>query len=320
MNYIFLNPYLGFGGLEIQMNKRAEDALKAGHKALVVTYPDSRAEEYCILNNIPYHHFRIGYKYFDIKAIIKLGKIFKNFQSDICVIGKTEHLNIAITARNLFSPKTAVVLYQQMQSGLKKKDWFHNRIYRNLDGAVTIAQYMKHLLSDNTIFPYEKITVIPYGLKTDSFNPANFNKSLQREKYQINHDEFVVGCVARIEPHKDQLLLIEAFAEAKIGKSSLVLVGNIDNNEYFKLLQDKVNELNLNKKVKFISFSENIQEIMNSFDGFVLPSRSETLGLVVMEAMAAGLPVIATRSGGVVELIDENETGLFFEPGDGIKP
>ncbi len=316
MKYIFLNPYSGFGGLEIQMIKRAEDAIKAGHEALVVTYPGTRAEDYCIKNKIPHRSLKILSRYYDTKAIYYLGKLFKEFDADLCIIGKTIHINSCMLARNIFFKKTALVLYQQMQSGVKKIDWFHNRLYRSLDGAVVIAEYMKHQLAKNTVFPFEKIAVIPCGIDIEKFNPKNFDKSALREKFLLRDDDFIVGCVARIEPQKDQMTLINALGNSEIKNFVLVLIGNIDDSEYFKKLQEKVTELKLSQRVKFLYFSNNIPELMNCFDVFVLPSLCETLGLVVIEAMAGGLPVVATRSGGVVEIIKENETGFFFEPAE----
>lgn len=314
LDYIFLNPFPGYGGLEIQMVKRAFDVISHGHNAIVLNLPGSKAEHYCRKLNVPSLPFKTGRKYFDILAIIKLGKIFKKLKPDICIVGKTELLNTAVSARNLYSKKTALILYQQMQSGVKKIDFFHNRLYGNLDGAIVIAEYMKHQLAANTVFPIEKIAIIPCGTNFDEFRPDRFKRAEVREKFGLPVDSLIIGCVGRIDPQKDQLTAIEAYAKANLENSRLIFAGNTDDLQYLQKLNQRATDLGISEKIVFFPFTEDIAELMNCFDIFVLPSLCETLGLVVIEAMAAELPVIATRSGGVTEIIKNEETGFFFEP------
>ncbi|MFN3780845.1 MAG: glycosyltransferase family 4 protein, partial [Candidatus Kapaibacteriota bacterium] len=226
----------------------------------------------------------------------------------------TNLLPIAVFTKQLNKNYPKIIFYQQMQSGIKKKDIYHNWIYRNLDGAIVLTDIMKQMLTETTKINPEKVFVVPYGVDWEKFQQEKINRIQNRRIYNISLDAFVVGCIGRIEPLKGQDTLIEAFAMAQIENSLLVLVGNIDDKRYFKKLDILVRRLGIEDRIKFISFDFDISKIMSTFDVFVMPSLSETFGLVLIEAMASSLPVIATRSGGVPEIIDDGKNGLLFEP------
>lgn len=310
MNICFLVNLPGFGGLEIQTILRAKDAVELGFNSIVVTKKNTRANNFCKQLNLA--HVEIS-DFFFYQAT-QLRKIFTKFNIDICIAPKTNLLPVAVFAKKMNKNYPKVVFYQQMQSGIKKKDIYHDLIYKNLDGAIVLTNIMKQMLIETTKINPEKVFVVPYGVDWEKFEKEKINKIVNRKAYNIPPDAFVVGCIGRIEPLKGQETLIEAFATAKIENSLLVLVGNIDDKNYFKKLSLLSKRLKLEDKIKFIDFNSEISKIMSTFDVFVMPSLSETFGLVLIEAMACSLPIIATRSGGVPEIINDGENGLLFEP------
>ncbi|MCX6154883.1 MAG: glycosyltransferase family 4 protein [Candidatus Kapabacteria bacterium] len=357
-NYLVFCPLDSFGGLEMQSAKRASDAVRYGNSAVLVCKQNSRLHKYAGKLNLNCEFLNVQFKYIDISAAIKLGGLFKKYKTDICIVPTTKDLSIAVLARNLFSKKTKIVLYQQMQSGLRKIDFFHNWIYRNLDYAIVITEQMKLQLPQSTIFPSDKISVIPCGIESEHFLNRNkvedrivFNEILKAgidanaEIPKVNNGEgdfcicrngnyqtsdssvskqiftlhiFIIGYIARFDQHKDQLTAVKAFAKADIPDSLLVLVGeeSIGQSGYTEQVTDLIEKEGLSNKVLILPFNDEIPALMSSFDLFILPSRSETLGLVLIEAMMAACPVIGTNSGGVPEIIKHNETGLLFEQTD----
>jgi len=124
-------------------------------------------------------------------------------------------------------------------------------------------------------------------------------------------------CVGRLSPEKGQIGLLEAFAaiQAQGIKAELVLVG--DGPERFRI-EKKVNELGLGPGVTLkgrLDEQTTLLEIATS-DLLVLPSFIEGLPIVLMEAMALGVPVVATRVAGIPELITDEKEGLLFRPAD----
>ena len=301
----------------MQMTKRAADALANGDNALAITLHDTKADRYVRDHGIPRENLKVKMKYLDPIAIKKLGEYFVSYDADICIVSQSYHLSIAVAARNLYSNDTAIVFYQQMQSGIKKKDLFHNWIYKNVDGSVVLTDRMKRELGENTIFPRDKISVIPCGIDIERFSEKR-DKMACREEFYLPKDKAIFGYIARIDPHKAQSTAIKAFAEANIPDTYLIFCGDINNADYFNSLKEMIDRYDLNDKIKFLPFTKKVPELMQALDIFIMPSRSETLGLVTIEAMASGKPVIATRSGGVPEIIDHNENGLLFPHEDHI--
>lgn len=314
-NFIFLIPNRAFGGLEIQMVKRADDALTLGHNTIFISHPGSRSELLAKESNIRTESIEIKSRYIDIPAIVKLGKLMRKNKTHICVVGKTDYLSQAILARNIFSRKTVIIFYQQLESIYMKKDLFHNWVYRNLDVAVVLTQIMKDALPEYTIFDKSKIEVIPYGLDLNLFNPDKHNKLECRKKFNLPEDKLLIGVPGRISEAKGQHIAIEALKKSNLKDVLLVFCGDKVVAWYDEIMS-RATELDIADKIIHIPFTNDMPEFMNAMDISILPSKREAFGLVVTEAMASGLPVIATNAGGVPELIQHDKNGQLFEPFD----
>lgn len=147
-------------------------------------------------------------------------------------------------------------------------------------------------------FPARLLRWIPYGIEPRA--PAS----------PPRREALVVGTAANLEPWKGIDVLLDACARVE---TPLVLEVFGDGAER-AALESRAARLDVN--ARFHGFVVNLPERLGRLDLFVLPSRGDNLPLAVMEAMAAGLPVVATRVGGVPELVAEEETGLLVEPND----
>ncbi|OGU15570.1 MAG: hypothetical protein A2X61_06465 [Ignavibacteria bacterium GWB2_35_12] len=315
---MFIVPGFGFGGLEMQTVYRANDAIELGYNAFLICDKYSRTFDFSLLQGINTYPIKQRIKYFDLFYSMKLSKLFMRHDINICVVSSTKALSLTIIARKFSTNKPKIILYQHMQSGLKKKDWFHNWIYRNIDGVIVITQKMKEELKTTTIFNEDKIEVVTLGIHLHKFNPKNHNKQLTKKLFNLPDDKFIIGCVGRLDIHKDQLTAIKALSLINNENIILVLVGNKENEyvDYYNQMLELINRLDLHNRVIILPFTDRVPELMNCFDILVHPARSETFGLVIIEAMASGLPVIATNSGGVPEIITHNENGYLFEQCD----
>jgi sugar transferase (PEP-CTERM/EpsH1 system associated) len=123
----------------------------------------------------------------------------------------------------------------------------------------------------------------------------------------IPEDAFVVGSVGRLDPIKNFPAFVEA-ARRLGARARFVLVG--DGPERARL------ESLAGGAVKFLGEREDVPDLFRAFDLFVLPSLNEGVSNTILEAMASGLPVVATRVGGNVELVEEGRTGTLVPPGD----
>lgn len=126
---------------------------------------------------------------------------------------------------------------------------------------------------------------------------------------------FIVGTVGRLQPEKDQTTLVRAFAHAlqQRPRLRLVLAGD---GPLRTAVEAEVNALGLHDKVWLAGMRSDVPAVLQGLHVFVLPSRAEGISNTILEAMASGLPVVATAVGGNPELVVEGQTGLLVPPAD----
>jgi glycosyltransferase involved in cell wall biosynthesis len=156
--------------------------------------------------------------------------------------------------------------------------------------------------------------VIHNGVDTRRFEPNGEARSATRKELGLPQDSFVVGTVGRLVPIKDHqtllnaaALLIERGADVRV-----LLVGSGPERE--NLQRQATNALE--GRVCFVGDSSRVPQMLNAMDVFVLPSLKEGMSNTLLEAMASGLPVLATNVGGNPEIVENDVNGCLFTPGD----
>ena len=168
---------------------------------------------------------------------------------------------------------------------------------------------------------FQQKAVIYNGLELDRFVPHEGDNSTFREQCGIKEGIFTIGVVARVVPAKGQHILIQSLAEVVKTNPNVcaLIVGDAKSENtysYLAELEKQVAEFQLTDNVVFTGYVENITELYASLDLVVLPSLAEPFGRALIEAMAMGKPVVATRAGGAVEVVDDGVTGLLVPPDD----
>jgi glycosyltransferase involved in cell wall biosynthesis len=163
----------------------------------------------------------------------------------------------------------------------------------------------------------KNISVIHSGVDLNCFKRSATESNPERNKFGISPDSLVVGYVGWLIPIKGVTYLVNAMAEVvhRHPNSLLVLVGKGDEKGAEEIkLKEQVENLGLADNVRFLGWRPDVDEIMGCFDIFVLPSLNEGMGRVLVEAMSAGLPVVASRVGGIPDLVKHGENGLLVPP------
>jgi sugar transferase (PEP-CTERM/EpsH1 system associated) len=180
---------------------------------------------------------------------------------------------------------------------------------------VAVSDDLRSWLIDDVGISSAKVAQIINGVDTDFYSPSNQRQST-RARLGIEPDSFVVGTVGRLDPVKDHETLLKAFHSASTSnehrKLVLIVVGTGPLEERLKALSK---ELNISAHIHFVGQQEDMQSLYQSMDIYVLPSIAEGISNTILEAMASGLPIIASNVGGNLELVEQGRNGFFFSPG-----
>ncbi len=199
------------------------------------------------------------------------------------------------------------------------KGWLKKKLLQGVSKVIAISEKNKELLSVLHPSLENRITMIHNGIDTTWFESQllSFSKSDREEfrKDTFHTDSLtpIITCVAELHPRKGIHYLL--YAAQKLGKEreniKIVIVGSGQEMETYKHF---IKTYQLEEYVLLLGRRHDIPQILKSSDIFILPSLNEAFGLVLLEAMMAGLPIIATRSGGVPEIIEHQENGLLIPP------
>ncbi len=182
------------------------------------------------------------------------------------------------------------------------------------DGVTSISQYLK----DKTLEDFgitRDIAVIPNFVNCDVYSPVrdDATRSEARKKL-VGADEPILIHLSNFRPVKRVVDVVKVFAQvAHAMPAQLVLVGDGPDRSAAEWL---THDLGLQGRVHFLGKQDRVNELLPLADLMVMPSQLESFGLAALEAMACKVPCIATRVGGVPELIDHGETGLLYAVGD----
>jgi glycosyltransferase involved in cell wall biosynthesis len=191
--------------------------------------------------------------------------------------------------------------------------WVSRRATRMIAISDAVNAYARNHLN----MPADRVTTVHYGVEPRPYEQVS--ESLRqdlRAEWGIPPDAWVIGTVARLVPQKTLHVLLNAYAQYRVQArqvSRLVLVGRGPLEAELKALSG---QLGLENEIIWAGFREDIPAVMNALDAFVLTSSYEGFGLVLLEAMAAARPVVASRVSAIPEIVQDGMTGLLCESGD----
>jgi glycosyltransferase involved in cell wall biosynthesis len=215
-----------------------------------------------------------------------------------------------------FRGDSTILTQQGFFKRILRKLWL-TWVYKNVDVALFPGEANKQYSLEYGL-KQDQLKWMPHAIDNDRFfsNDKILNEAIVlREKLNISSEEVVFLFAGKLEPIKQPVMLIDAFNLANLTKAKLVILGN---GSLEILLKNKGRN---NSNIIFVDFQN--QSAMPAWyamsDVFVLPSKSETWGLAINEAMAAGKPVIASEAcGATLNLVKPNQTGFVFKSNDPI--
>ncbi|MEZ4330516.1 MAG: glycosyltransferase [Myxococcota bacterium] len=221
-------------------------------------------------------------------------------------------------AMNVFGGAAAVLARVRAVSTIHGKHWIADRqrraiAYRVLDrvgvGVVAVSQDLASYLADGLGLGRSRIEVIHNGIPIP--DASTTDREAVRRSLGLPAEGPLLLAVGNLYAVKDHANLLCALARLPGARVAIAGRGEEEAN-----LRRLMKDLAIESRVHLLGLRDDVVRLLAAADVFVQPSRSEGLPLAVLEAMAAGLPVVATRVGGMAEAIAEEETGLLVPPGD----
>jgi glycosyltransferase involved in cell wall biosynthesis len=185
--------------------------------------------------------------------------------------------------------------------------------WRRVDQVLSVSADLTSRMAAEMRFPVERIRTIRNGVDLSRF--AQRDRRGARELLQLPPDALVIGTVGRLVPVKNQALLLDAIA--RLHAEGIHVVGLLAGDGPLRQeLTARADALGIAAFVRFLGERQDVERVFAAMDIFVLPSVSEGMSNTIQEAMASGLPVIATRVGGAGELVADGKTGILVPSRD----
>lgn len=319
MNVLELCLSPAMGGLELYVYRcsHALSNLQEGKNTITaVISPNSPLiERYRNTPIIKTHFISPTRNYLPLITAKKLAKIINSERIDAIHIHWGKDFPVAVFAKMFSKRKPRIIYTRHMMITRSKNDVYHNFLYRQIDLLICITKELEILCEKYIPILKNKSLTQYHGVPAPKHR-LNSNEIIQqRNKLGFNKKDFVIGLFGRIEKEKGQHLLIKAIHQAKQKNKTFnaIIVGREMEPGYRNELKTLVKSLGVENNLLFQDFTHEPQQLMQLCDCIVLATHKETFGLVLPEAMRSGIAVIGSNSGGVLEIIKHEKTGLLFE-------
>ncbi len=308
MNILQILPELNVGGVERGTVDLAKYLVKSGHKAVVVSNGGTMVEDLVkagvIHYKLPVHKKSIIHIFM---MIPKLVEIIKKEKIDIVHARSRMPAWIAF-----FACRKTKTVFITTCHGYYKKHLASFSMGWGKQVIVPSNVIARHMIEDFGV-PHDRIRLIPRSVEMERFKFVS--PEIKRK------ETFNVGIVGRITPLKGHLDFIKAMAKLKkqLPNLKVWIVGEAPSSKeaYKEQLKILTKRLGLGNCTEFLGTKKNIPEVMSCLDALVLSTTTqEAFGRVIIEAQAAGVPVVATAVGGVIDIVEDGKNGFLVSPGD----
>ncbi len=299
----------GLGGQEKRVLAEVSGLLDRGHYAAIACREHARIKNEALKLGIDIHILPFR-KPYDIASIVRLTGLLKDKKFDIV----NTHSGVDSWIGGIASKLAGIpLLVRTRHLNLPLRRNPLNFIHYLPDIYITCGEDMRNNLVTRCGFPGDRVLSIPTGINVERFNIRRNKKAGLKYGLDINATVITnVGILRSVKGHEVTFRAVKTVVDSVPGAKFLI-VGDGPGRE---TLGSLVNELDISEHVIFTGFVEDIPEIYSFSDVAVLTSWSEGLPQSILQAMAAGVPVIATKVGGVPEVVVRGETGMLIEPGD----
>ena len=316
LRIMLVTTSIGRGGAETQVYLLARELARRGHAIEVTSLRDAEAYEQELADlRIPFHSLGMRRGVPDPRAVARLARHVRRFRPHV-VHSHMIHANLlARVARPLAWAPVQVSTAHNLSEGGRGRDL----AYRATDSLATLTTNVCRRCVDRFArvgaVPRRRIRYMPNGLDLAEFERDPAARSRSREALGVG-ERFLWLAVGRLDVQKDYPTMLRAIRAARDrdDEFEVAIVSGGPEEDRLVAMRD---ELGLPPgRVRFLGSRDDVPALMSAADGYLMSSAWEGLPMVLLEASAAGLPIVATDVGGNPEIVDHERTGLLVPAGD----
>ena len=309
---LHLSSEKSWRGGEQQIAYLIDELNKTGVENFIACRKGSSFEMYC--RERSWNHYALNFTPpFDLLTAWQIGRICRKNRIDILHMHTSYGHTLGMLS-TLFGNGVRMVLSRRVDNAIRN-NWFtkwkynHPRISKIITVSDTIREILKNKIHDRS-----KLMTIHSGIDISRFRSGT-KSNFFREKYGLSPETLVIGNTSALSDHKDYptFLKVAEYLRDKQIKVAFFVIGTGE-------LKDEVKQLiakaKLGDQVIMTGFLDNPAEVLPGLDIFLMTSKTEGLGTSILDAFAAGVPVVATRAGGIPEMVIHEQTGLLAAIGD----
>jgi glycosyltransferase involved in cell wall biosynthesis len=295
----------GWRGGQQQLAYLATTLDKQGITSAVACQPASSMEQYCRENKLNYYTVRMHGEW-DLLAGLQIARLCRQKGFTLLHLHCGHSVTLGLWAK-LFASKLKLVATRRVDFQLNHR-YFSRLKYANrlLNKIVCVSDEIRRIMLSAGI-DENRLTTIHSGVDLSKYAhirpPDDF-----RQQWSIPSDAFIVGTIAAMVGHKDYPTLLNA-AKLVLEKNPKIFFCAVGDGPLEPEIRALAAKLNLGSRFIFAGYRTDVGNFLKSFDLFVLASNQEGLGTSILDAQAAGIPVVACASGGIPEMIIDGETG-----------
>ncbi|HEY9507128.1 MAG TPA: glycosyltransferase [Gemmatimonadales bacterium] len=316
MRILFLSTSMGMGGADQQLLSAAMGLRHRGHEVRIVSLtPLGEMGARARAAGLATESLEMRRGIADPRGLARLVRLVRSWHPRV-LHSHMLHANLMARAVRLFAPVPAVVCtIHNIYEGGRLRMLGYRLTNGLVDQVTIISQAAADRFVHDHIVPATLLEVVPNGVDTERYRAvAPGTRERLRQSLGLG-SEFAWLAVGRFEAAKDYPNMLRAFVRVRAEQPGavLLLVGRGSLQAETEALAAT---LGLEGRVRFVGTREDVPEFMTVADGYVMSSAWEGMPMVLLEAAAAGLPMVATRVGGNQEVIRDGATGFLVPPGD----
>lgn len=318
--FVCLSP--GWGGMEMYLHRTGVPLRERGHEVVIACPPDSPIDRAASEAGLTVA--RVPYGPGAAFAVPRLAGVLRDHRVDIVHANRSRDLGRLALAMKL-AGRRPLVFTEWMGVRRSKRDPYHAWVYSHVDRVLSISEECQRGNLEALPICRQQSRVLYGGVDLCGFDPGLYpDKGKLRREFGLPEEGVLVGLIGRISRMKGHEVLAEAAAELadRFPEAHFVMVGDGGGQhggeaDVMGELQELAARAPLKGRLHFTGYTSRIPEANAALDVATCCSEREAFGFTVIESMAMCLPVVASDTGAMPELILDGETGALFRQGDG---